>query len=235
MNKSNVVAAAVLAVAALLAATPFIGSFGTPAVFTDGDQAKVVIKAPEKVKVGQLVTLDVSGSTASTFSWQVIPPTENFRVIEGGKEAVFSSQVGGDYLFVVAVGKDDTVDVQVHKVTVTGGQPQPTDDFATKVAAWCEKVESPTKRDDALKLAQSFSSVSAIISDTMTPADIVEATKKSNRDALGSNLDHWVPFLESLQAELKAQNDAGKLQDTAAHAAMWRAIADGLKAYADTL
>jgi len=235
MNKQSLLTAIVLAVVALCAAVPFLQRVPTPAVFTDGDTAKVVLKAPDKVKVGQLVTLDVSASTANTYSWKVIPPTENFRVIEGGKEAVFSSQTGGDYVFVIAVAKDDTVDVHVHTIKVTGGQPQPGDDLVTKVASWCEKVESPTKRDDALKLAQSFSSVSAVISETMTPADIVEATKKSNRDALGDNVEQWVPFLEGLQAELKTLAEAGKLEDTAAHAAMWRSIADGLKAYAETL
>ena len=54
----------------------------------------------------------------------------------------------------------------------------PGTDLTAKVASWCVKIESPTKRDEAMKLAQSFTSVSAVISAgaITAPADIVEAT-----------------------------------------------------------
>ena len=63
----------------------------------------------------------------------------------------------------------------------------------------------------------------------------MEATKQSNRDALGANLKSWEPFLIELQKELKAASEAGKLTDNTSHKEMWRAIADGLKRYAETL
>lgn len=203
--------------------------------------AQVVIKAPAQAKVGQLVVLNVADSDAASFTWKVEPSTNNFLVIENGKQAVFSSEVGGDYLFIVGGGgHDGSVDVKTHLIHVIGpdGPVGPdVNTFAAKVAQWCEPVESPTKRDDALKLSQSFLSVSAIISSGVvtTPADMVEATKKSNQDALGDKVDNWVPFLQQLQAELKAQAEAGKLPDPAAHAAAWKAIGEALRQYAETL
>jgi hypothetical protein len=209
-----------------------------PAPPADPNAAAVIIKAPTSVPAGTLVVLDVSGSNATNFAWKVVPETPNFMVIDGGKRAVFSG-TGGEYLFIVCGGKGDTVDIKTHSIVVDGpivppGPPSPAD-IAAKVAKWCEPVDSPTKRDDALKLAQSFSSVAAVISPVMTPADIVDATRKSNQDALGSNVERWEPFLRSLQAELKSQAEAGLLPDTEAHAVAWRSVADGLKQYADKL
>jgi hypothetical protein len=141
-------------------------------------------------------------------------------------------------MFIVAAAKGDTVDVKTHIVSVAGpAAAAPGNDLTAKVASWCVKIESPTKRDEAMKLAQSFTSVSAVISAgaITAPADIVEATKKSNQDALGSNINLWLPFLEGLQVELKAQAAAGQLADAEAHAKAWRAIGEALKTYAESL
>lgn len=198
-------------------------------------QAKVVLKAPDKAKVGQLVVLDVSDSIATSFRWELRTKTTNFLVIDGGKRAVFTAEVGGEYTFVIAVAKGDTVDVAIHTVKVTGGAPSLTDDLPTRVASWCEAVQSPTKRDEAMKLAQSFSSISAIITPAMTPEDIIQATKDSNRDALGENLKHWTPFLDGLGAEMTKLSAAGQLNDADSHKKVWKAIAEALGGYAKSL
>lgn len=200
------------------------------------NKATVVIKAPAKVKAGELVVISVETSNATSFSWKVVPETNNFLVIEDGRRAVFSAGADGQFMFIVAAAKGDTVDVKTHIVTVVGAPaPGPASDLNAKVASWCAKVESPSKRDEAVKLAQSFLSVSAVISTGMSPADIVEATKKANADALGDNINNWLPFLEGLQAELKSQATAGQLADGAAHAKAWRAIGEALKTYAESL
>ena len=202
----------------------------------DGDgAARVVLKAPDKAKVGQLVVLDVSESVAANFKWVLNSKTTNFLVIDGGKRAVFSAEAGGDFTFVVAAAKGDTVDVVIHTIKVAGGPASPTDDLPTRVASWCGGVESPTKRDDALKLAQSFSSLSAVITTEMAPEDIMEATKKSNRDALGDNLKHWTPFLDGLGAEMTKLSAAGQLNDAESHKRVWKTIAESLDDYAKTL
>jgi hypothetical protein len=240
LNRLAITAALLVAVVASVCATVYVKNFPdnfVPVSVTalDESPASIVLRAPDKAKVGQLVILDVSESTANSFRWEPQQKTANFLVIDDGRRAVFSAEVGGEYTFVVAAAKDNTVDVKIHTIKVAGGPAEPGDDIAARIASWCEPISSATKRDDAIKLAQSFSSVSAVISDQMTPADIVEATKKSNRDALGDNVQNWVPFLEGLQKELKAQAEAGKLPDNEAHRRMWRAIADGLKEYAETL
>jgi hypothetical protein len=189
------------------------------------------------VKAGELVVITVETSNGTNFAWQIVPPTKDFLVIDEGRRAVFSHGASGQFMVIVAAAKADSVDVKTHTITVIGPTVAPgvPGDLTAKVASWCEKIESPTKRDDAVKLAQSFLSVSAVISTGMSPADIVEATKKANADALGSNINQWLPFLEGLQVELKAQAAAGSLADSEAHAKAWRAIGEALKTYAESL
>jgi hypothetical protein len=220
------VLATAIIVATLFLATPY---------FADPDAVSVIVKAPTKANVGKLILLDVSESNAVAFTWKVIPETDNFVVDDDGKRAFFSAEAAGEYTFVIAGAKDNEGDIAIHKITIGGGPAAPTDGLADKIKGWSDPVKSPTKRDDALKLSQSFASVSAIVQPTMKPADILEATKKSNRDALGDNMTLWTPFFESLQKELQARAAAGKLTDADSHAKAWREIADGLRKYAESM
>lgn len=202
----------------------------------DAATAKLVVEGPTKVKAGDLVVISVAGSNAESFKW-IMPVTDNILVIEDGKRVIFSSGVGGEYRFIVACSLGGTCDVAEHTVTVLGAKPTPADILASRIAFYCEKVQSDTKRDDCLKLAQSFSSVAMVMEGgtLVTPADIVEATFKSNQDALGLKLSDWLPFREGMAKELKALADSGKLTDTASHITAWKAIAQALREYAATL
>ena len=206
----------------------------TPQV-VDPNQAQVVFYAPAEVRIGQLVVIDVSASNASSFDWQVVPETQNFIVIDEGRRAVFSSETAGDYLFVVGAAKGETVDVASHRIRVGSGGAQPTANIASKVPDWCGKVQSPSKRDEALRLSQSFASVAAIVTPSMQASDIVAATVKSNRDALGSNIKNWEPFLAQLQVELEARVADGSLSNADSHIKAWREISQALAEYAKTV
>jgi hypothetical protein len=199
------------------------------------DEAKIILKAPDKAKVGELDELDETESNADTFKWEDRTKTKNFIVIDGGRRAIFTAEAGGEYVFVVAAAKGGKVDVVIHTIKVAGGPADPAADLESKVAEWVALVTSDTKRDDALKLAQSFTSVSVAISPGMTPDAIVEATKKSNRAALGNNLDAWVPFLDGLGDELRALGSAGNLPDMEAHRVIWERIGEALKQCAESM
>lgn len=203
---------------------------------TDPDAISLVIKAPAKVKAGDLVVLSVEESNAASFQWIVLPSTDNFLVIDQGRRAVFSCGEAGEFIFIVAAGKDDDVRVLYHKLVVTG-PPAPTDGIGPKIAALCDRVDSPTKRDDVLKLSVSFESVASTMEQggTWTPVDVANATKASNQKALGDHLEAWHPFAEGLAAELGQLNKAGKLVTTEDHIATWKTIAQALREYAEQL
>lgn len=219
---------AIVVVAAVLAGVkhPAISPNPAPVI-----PASVDIQAPAEVGVGELVVLSVEGSDASSFSWQVEPPTKHFMVIDDGRRAVFSSGTPGDYLFMVAAAKGDKSDLQTHKLKVTSGAPAPSDGLGSQVAQLAG--QTGLAKSDASTLATSFLSVSAAVSaGALTdPADIVEATKKAVNASLGDT-KAATPFLQGLQSLLKAKSDAGQLPDAAAHVEAWRDIATALNAYA---
>lgn len=198
--------------------------------------AAVEISAPAQAAVGELVVLSVEDSDASSFSWQVVPPTKHFMVIDDGRRAVFSAPNPGDYLFIVGAAKADSVDLKTHKLTVGAPVPSPTPaplgDLSAKVSAIA--ISTKLGKPDAVVISSSFENVAAAVSaGAMTdPADIVQATKKAVQASLGPNVPAATPFLQGLQAELKSQADAGKLPDAAAHAQAWREIAAALHVYA---
>jgi hypothetical protein len=216
----------------LLPATTYSQDPNTPATPVP---LKLMVEGPTKIKIGDLAIISVEKSTASSFKW--LMPSGNHLIIDDGRRVVFSSGVGGEFQFIVACAMGDQCDVAIHTVTVIGGPATPSDNLGSKISGWCDRVDSKTKRDDVLVLAQSFSSVALIMEGgtLTTPGDIVAATYNSNKDALGERLEDWSPFREALATELKRLAVDSKLQTTEDHIRIWKAIAYGLRRYAETL
>lgn len=204
----------------------------------EGEGPKVIIDAPDKVDIGDVIVVDLSGSIGGGFDFQVIPQPKQVLVDSNGKRIYCSTgKVATEYRFIVSCAVGDKSDVETKVVTVAGPPEQPSepgDNFVAKVSGWIDLVESPEIRDDALKLSQSFSSVATLIESGMfqETSEIIEATAKSNQDALGSNLENWVPFLDALMVELTAMDVNGKLPTVESHAKVWRNVAAALKQFA---
>ncbi len=213
---------------------------------TNSDGAKLVIKAQEVGEIGELIRLDVSGSTAAQFKWILVPQSIDFESYAEGKYAVFSARKSGDYMFIVACGLGDTVDVLTHVVKIVGPAPLPPDPsvkypvitrpqdgsaLVTWIPYWCSQAQRT--QEESLKLAASFDSVAATISAGIntTPQQIIEVTSKSNNQALGASIDGWIPVLQNIQLEMKIRAQAGTLTTPEQHALLWREVADGLTAY----
>lgn len=197
----------------------------SPTAKTQLTQEKLVLKvdAPSKVKAGDLIVLSVD-SNAASFDWLVLPSTDNFRVFNGGKTLVFASGDLGTYTFIVSGGlQSQTVMCKV-TVEVVGDL---TPAFSELVLEWCEDIPPP-KREDALKLSQSFRTVAQLMKDSMSPEDIVSATIESNRSALGANIENWKPFRDRLGDYLSKLAKDGKLTTVAQHRDLWNQIADSL-------
>lgn len=208
----------------------------------DPEAANVVIDAPKAVQVGDMIVVDVSGSIGGGFDWEVIPAPPSVRLFNDGKVmCAATGPTSGEYLFIISCARDGQSNVKTHVVTVLGNGPvvpdKPGVNIASKVLVWCSGVESPTPRDDAMKLAQAFASMATVIEGGAfeNPAELVVATKAATKDALGDNLKHWVPLLDGLMNELKTMAQAGMLQDISAHAPVWKAVAQGLNEYAQQL
>lgn len=205
--------------------------------------AKIVINAPDKAEIGELIRFDVSASKAESFKWILVPKSVDFEVYNGGRRAIFSVRKAGKYMFIVACAHEGTVDVMTHTVIVSNPGPNPNDypdvprpgseaKIIKWISYWCALTARP--QDEAIKLAESFEGVAATISAGVntTPEDIIKATSESNRQALGESLEAWKPFLLSLQNEFKNRASVGTLVSPEQHAKMWYKVASGLRAYA---
>ncbi len=206
------------------------------------EKPEVVIEAPKSVKVGDMIVIDLSKSIGTGFDMIIIPEPPQVKVFDDGKVVVTATGYKTtEFLVIVACALDGKSDVKTQTIKVVGPQPvvpvNPGENMLGKVQEWCAGVTSPTQRDDAIKLSQSFASLASVIENGtfQTPAEIIAATKTSNRDALGANLEHWIPLLDGLMNELKAMSKAGMLPDAKSHGPVWRSVSEGLKAYAEKL
>lgn len=201
------------------------------------DPAKLVVslEVQPTAEVGQLVVLEAGGN-ADRYTWQVLPPTENFLPIDGGKRAVFTA-AGGTFTFILAGADEDEVAVATTAISVgpapgPGPQPGPIPvppapqiGFDRLSIGWLKLLKKDDKlRDDAILLAANFESIAGLIeARQLTGGDVItEFTRNSNRRIIGERRDVWLPFFEALEKELKARSSLNYQQ-------AWREIAKGLR------
>jgi len=205
------------------------GSPGT--LVGDAEVAKVVIEAPTKGRVGELIRFDLTQSEADSIKWLLLPESVDFEAYEDGRRAVFSARSPGDYMFIIAVAKGGSVDVVTHTVKIEGPPERPE---GQSLVDWIPYWLYPMQLDSnqALLLAASFEEVASRITAISTPKGIIEATAEANRAALGDNLVTWKPLLAKIKATLEHRAKNGTLATPDQHKETWREIAKGLRRYA---
>jgi len=196
----------------------------------EGGAAQVVLQAPEKARIGELVRFDLTKSTADSVKWVVSPGSKDFETYAEGRRAVFSARVPGEYLFIIAVASGGTVDVIQHTVRVEGPPMKPdSNSFSDWLPYWLYPVDPPAAEIE--RLANSFEAISNQITSLSTPQGIIEATGKANREVLGDKLDFWKPILIKIQVNLTNRAKSGELKTPEQHKTVWLEIAAGLRRY----
>lgn len=243
---------------AAIAATPFIiehlETYKTPRVaqfgaiptagqsFPIAGQAEVdegafsgglIIQAPDECEVGELVRIDATKSDVDHFTWQIIPATPDFEVIEDGRRGLLSARIasaGQSFLIIISAAKklDDGSVVsylQHHTIDVLGEAPEPgPENISTRVRRWTREVEDYPKREaHALALAQVFRKLGT--AEDITVDQILQATATANTAVLGEDLERWMPFLKPLGEEL----DTIELETREQYKDVWLKIADGIE------
>lgn len=195
-------------------------------------QAKIIVDAPTRGKVGELIRFDLTKSTADSIKWLLRPESSDFESYDDGRKAVFSARTPGEYVFIIAVSKAGTVDVVTHTVTIEGPPEKPTTpDLALWIPYWLYNMQLP--KEEALALAQGFELTASRITPLSTPEGIIKATSEANHAALGASIGAWQPLLVKLQAAMKNRAEAGQLVTPEQHKEMWLEIARGLRKYAE--
>ena len=181
-------------------------------------EAEITLTAPDTCGIGELVELDASASVASSFTWQVIPETSDFRIIERGSRALFCSGSPGKYLFVLAAAKGNTVDCEIKEIIVGSTV---LDTFSSKVQTWLPADTDPKILE---KLAKSFERVAAAGHDDI--GTLIKTTALSNRAILGDDLDGYKPFLTAFSDYLKDNYSDEPIEK---HIELWFKIASALR------
>lgn len=192
-------------------------------------EAKVVLIAPSQARVGELVRFDASDSVADSFEWLLVPQScPDFEVYDAGRKAVFSARMEGEYVFIVAVAKEGTVDVVRHVVLVVGPPPMPNvDDLSQWIPFWNWAEMLP--REQCEMLAASFEAIASRKDELKTPEDWLKATAEANRKVLGDDIERWKPMLDKIGAALRKRAETGALSTPEEHAQVWLEVAQGLR------
>jgi len=215
--------------------------------YVEGTQAELIGYANIEAEVGELIEIDLSESKARTFKWEIQPHTENCRIIECGRKMILSHGKRGRFKIFVACALDDTLDSAVIEIKVAGSAPTPDDnddeddgednqpdppesELNQLVSNWVSEIDTPEKQSETRALAQSFRSVSAMVSAGVVKSleDLIDMTKASNQTALGDSLDDWKPFSDGLRKYLNKLGKEGELGDLQDHASIWEQIGDSL-------
>jgi len=145
-----------------------------------------------------------------------------------GRKAVFSARTPGEYRFVIACAKGDTVDVITHVIKVIGPPATPvTDSLAEWIPVWL--WPTPMPHEECVALADSFEAVAGRIHSLLEARDWIRATADANRKVLGDRIDAWAPFLDKLGAALLKKAQDGALFTPEDHQKVWLEIAEGLR------
>ncbi len=206
--------------------TEFTNNTETVVVQTE---AKVVLTAPSEACIGELVRLDATDSVADSVRWWLVPQScPDFEVYDAGRKAVFSARAAGEYVFIVAVAKDSTVDVLRHVLTVKGPPPVPTTDSLAQLIPYWNWSEGLPK-DECLKLADCFEKIAYRADELKTPEDWLKTTSETTREVLGDRIDAWKPMLNKIGANMKKRAETGALTSPEEHRKAWLEVAEGLR------
>lgn len=211
---------------------PFAGNVFPIAGQEEVEPNGLILRAQDEAEVGELVRLDASESEVDGITWQILPDTSDFEVIEDGRRAFFSAReesAGKSFLIIVAGAKGGTPYLKHHTLKIKGepAPPKP-ETVASKVKRWAASVEDYAgKAEHAKALAGVFRKLAE--ADDVTVDDMLDATATANTAVLGADLDKWLPLLEPLGEELDTLTEAGELNSRGDYKEVWLLIAEGIE------
>lgn len=187
----------------------------SPAVLTAALAAFIAFYSPtdfngkldsvQMAQVGELIV--IKATEASAYKWQVLPDNDNYKLTDNGRSLIFSALVPGDYIFVCAMAKGDSVELVVHKVIVEPYGPNPVKELVGDIRS--------------KELANTFRKAA----NEATSVDELILLSAQYNNAL-SNLEKFKPFLQRV-ADYCRENMSDKSLEE--HKALWNKIASALE------
>lgn len=77
----------------------------------------IVLAAPDICEVGELVRFDATSSDVDSLTWDILPPTPDFEVVD--RRAFFSARNSGEWLVILAGAKNGQSFLSHKKIVVS--------------------------------------------------------------------------------------------------------------------
>lgn len=184
----------------------------------------VELQAPGECEIGQLVVMNVSAPEAAGVTWQISPASEDFKVFEKGRVAVFSARSVGKYLVIVACAVENRPSLLIHELNVSERVNSLSADIGRSVKAVAGDFEA--KRVILGKLVNLFRT----LANSPIPVDEMnESVAKSVKDLLGDDQSRWEHLLDVIGFYLDELANEDKLETKEDYQKVWSEIADALE------
>lgn len=209
---------------------------GPDASGLDEPVAEIVMSAPDKVLVGDLVQVHASESTAKSFKWIITGVKEgNYVIVDNGQRAIIGANAEGEISVTLAAAIADTVDLKAIVIEVVNPNKLlvvPEDSpLRDKIQVIIANINTADKADQQRALSQAFSNVASLIeSGVLTDRQkVVDYTSQLTRAAVSANPTEWEPVLIAVEehvAEVVRRNKLATVQD---HVSVWREISNAIQ------
>lgn len=207
---------------------------GTLASQAKSPELSPVALGQTEARVGQLVIF--SAVVADNYSWKVVNKDYHFggvgfdyKIISGGSQLVFSAEQEGTYLIICAMAKGSLIETVIHRLVVANPEPVKPEpepdlsDFEIMVKSW---LPEGYDRIVAARLAYSFDLAATLSVKDNDIDSFLRMTTLSNRAALGSDLETWMPFLKRLSDYCQKNMQDASFEE---HVQLWLHVSAALR------
>lgn len=198
---------------------------------------KVDIRAPRDALVGDLVdiTTDIDGDP-SDITWDVEPPVEGLRILDGGRKAVFANRDAGVYVFFVSIADKRGRVAHDKYVLEMLAQPPENPISGTTIAnlqadvplidyvrAFLSSVKSSSRNQETRIVAGTFRLQANAIRSGRVVQDPLRVMEAATETALGpAAFQGWIRYFEDTRAYIVKLQEVGAMtQDVNDYANAW--------------
>lgn len=183
------------------------------------------LQAPDQCEVGELIVIKLDIPEGTSTDWGIKPFTEDFRIFENGRIAVFSGRSVGEYTVFVACSVDGIANLLMHDLAVV----KHTDNLEDNILRVVKSISG--KPETCQKLEQLFRSLSNSPTDwaAISQEELNSSIGKSVREILGETQKQWEPMFDVIGKHLNGLNERGELNTKEDYQEVWTKVANALK------
>jgi hypothetical protein len=181
------------------------------------------LQAPSECEVGELVIIEAVVPDEADVAWGIRPGTEDFRVFENGRVAVFSGRAVGEFMVIAACSIEGEAELLIHELSVVSRKPNSLEADVLKAVKAVEGYpDFESKRVALVKLEVLFRSLATEFRDEN---DLNATVGVAIQAVLRDEQARWEPLFDVISLRMNENFSEGNLD----YGKIWTAVADALK------